>query len=197
MRRFQRVMVCAAVLLAGSTVATAGVCADAEQNAWVRSCAWALDAVERGERPRAQDPWKIVDNTDSLFAVPLDLAEQFVAACYDLLAQPDRVPETAAAWLASSGWPPTRNPCSRDEHQAWLRACEEDAAALPGQTRSELLVRFRTEGGLSTWADRTFLHRRCEYWKVRVHFSLVDEHGESAGDLVQTSSSYIGSEMMD
>ncbi len=57
--------------------------------------------------------------------------------------------------------------------QIWdvLTECKKITA---GTTRTELLKVFTTEGGLSTAAHRTFVHRRCPYIKVDVDFTLSD-----------------------
>jgi hypothetical protein len=43
----------------------------------------------------------------------------------------------------------------------------------PGMTRDELLGVFRTEGGLSTGLERTFVSRQCPYFKVDTKFKAV------------------------
>jgi len=42
-----------------------------------------------------------------------------------------------------------------------------------GMTRFDLLKVFRTEGGLSTGLQRTFVSRDCPYFKVDVEFKAV------------------------
>jgi len=37
--------------------------------------------------------------------------------------------------------------CTRDEHLQWLRSCEDEALALPGRTRADLLATFYRDGG--------------------------------------------------
>jgi hypothetical protein len=44
----------------------------------------------------------------------------------------------------------------------------------PGMTRADLMRVFTTEGGMSTAAHRTFVHRRCPYIKVDVDFTPSD-----------------------
>lgn len=53
--------------------------------------------------------------------------------------------------------------------QAVLRQCEE---LHPGDTREKLLRTFTTEGGISTAAQRTYVHRHCPNIKVHVEFTL-------------------------
>ena len=55
-----------------------------------------------------------------------------------------------------------------------LNILKEWKTITPGTTRTELLKVFTTEGGLSTAARRTFVHRRCPYIKVDVDFTLSD-----------------------
>src|ERR1039458_7697527 len=45
----------------------------------------------------------------------------------------------------------------------------------PGMKRADLLKVFTTEGGISTAAHRTFVHRRCPYIKVDVEFALSEQ----------------------
>ena len=53
-----------------------------------------------------------------------------------------------------------------------LNILKEWKTITPGTTRTELLKVFTTEGGLSTAARRTFVHRRCPCIKVEVDFTL-------------------------
>ena len=43
----------------------------------------------------------------------------------------------------------------------------------PGMTRETLLTVFRTEGGLSTGLQRTYVSQDCPYFKVNVEFQAV------------------------
>ena len=55
---------------------------------------------------------------------------------------------------------------------AVLKECQ---TVKPGKTtREELGKIFTTEGGLSTPAQQTFVHRSCPYIKVQVEFELAD-----------------------
>jgi hypothetical protein len=166
---------------------------DEAQNRWFTSCAWALDDVRRVETPYPTDP---AERTDVLFKAQSNLSDEFVDSCYRLSAELDRVPQEHGTSLRTSfqfhGWPPPDDPCTRDAHLRWLRACEGDALALPGLTRAELLKNFIEDGGLSTYEDRTYFHRRCVYLKVDVHFSLTHEQAESPDDAVKSASPYVG-----
>ncbi len=65
---------------------------------------------------------------------------------------------------------------------------------MPGMTREALCRIFKTEGGLSTGLQRTFVSRDCPYFKVDVEFQAVgrpdrDENGrvtlaEDSSDLI-------------
>lgn len=169
-------------------------CDEAAQNRWLTSCAWALYDVRRAETPYPTDPAEL--NTDALFKAQSSLSDEFVDSCDRLLAELDRVPQEHGTSLRASlrfhGWLPPDDPCTRDAHLRWLRACEGDALALPGLTRAELLNNFSEDGGLSTYEDRTYFHRRCGYLKVDVHFSLTHEQAESPDDAVESASPYVG-----
>jgi hypothetical protein len=57
------------------------------------------------------------------------------------------------------------------EHTEWIATVLQDAWKIkPGMTRQQLLKLFKTEGGLSTRRQRTYVYRRCPYIKVTVHF---------------------------
>ncbi|HEY2294595.1 MAG TPA: hypothetical protein VGM86_28170 [Thermoanaerobaculia bacterium] len=170
-------------------------CDEAAQNRWLTSCAWALDGVRRAETPYPTDPAEL--NTDALFKAQANFSDEFVDSCYRLSAEPDRVPQEYGTSLRLLGWPPPGDPCTRDAHLRWLRACEGDALALPGLTRAELLNNFIEDGGLSTYEDRTYIHRRCGYLKVEVHFSLTHEQAESPDDAVESASPYVGCAIFD
>jgi len=51
---------------------------------------------------------------------------------------------------------------------------KECSMITPGKTRADLLKIFTTEGGLSSAARRTYVHRRCFFIKVNVEFSIPD-----------------------
>lgn len=60
------------------------------------------------------------------------------------------------------------------DHAAWVaNVLARMETIKPGMTRKDLLVVFRTEGGLSTGLRRTFVSRDCSYFKVDVQFEAV------------------------
>ena len=186
------------VLCFGLPAFGAGRCDEAAQNRWLTTCAWALDDVRRVETPYPAGPG---ERTDVLFKAQSNLSDQFVDFCYRLSAELDRVPQEHGTSLRTSlrfhGWPLPDDPCTRDAHLRWLRACEGDALALPGLTRAGLLNNFIEDGGLSTYEDRTYFHRRCGYLKVDVHFSLTHEQAESPDDVIESGSPYFGCQVFD
>ncbi len=184
----------AGILLALYLVApahSASRCSERAQSIWLTSCGWALDAIRRAESPHPENPR---ENTDALFTPQTNLSDEFVDACYELLAQPGRVPTSdhLRSFLRSS----LADPCTRNDHLQWLRSCESDAHALVGLTRADLLRTFHEEGGLSTFSERTYLHRRCHLLKVEIQFSLTHPDTESPDDVIEdVSSPYIGEEL--
>jgi hypothetical protein len=161
-------------------------CDESAQNRWLSSCGWALYEVRLAETPQ---PKSILEyNPDALFSAKSNLSEEFVDSCYELLAHPDRVPAKPGAASSYYDWPLPHDPCTRDEHLLWLRACESDALALPGHTRAELLPKFIQDGGFAPG----YLHRRCGYLKVDVVFSLTPGLDESPADLIESVTPYIG-----
>ena len=63
---------------------------------------------------------------------------------------------------------------SAEDHVAWVaQALKQMQTIKPGMTRQTLLTVFRTEGGLSTGVQRTFVSRDCPYFKVDVEFQAV------------------------
>ena len=68
----------------------------------------------------------------------------------------------------------SRQPRTRDDHIAWVADSLKHMQTIKaGMTRTELLVVFTTEGGLSTPLRRTFVSRDCPYFKVDVEFEAV------------------------
>src|SRR6267378_1635880 len=60
------------------------------------------------------------------------------------------------------------------DHIAWVNHTLRRMETIkPGMTRFDLLKVFRTEGGLSTGLQRTFVSRDCPYFKVDVEFQAV------------------------
>ncbi|MGB9337558.1 MAG: hypothetical protein WCB14_21290 [Candidatus Acidiferrales bacterium] len=69
------------------------------------------------------------------------------------------------------------------EHRGWVaQALKKMETIKPGMTRKALLEVFKTEGGLSTGLQRTYVSKECSYFKVDVEFEVVgrpnrDENG--------------------
>jgi hypothetical protein len=156
-------------------------CTQAEQGRWLNACAWALNEVRIAEHPGERD-----DN--GLFRAQSSLSKEFTDSCYQLLSQPDRVPAEAFELLSDLGWPLIDDPCTRSEHLQWLAACEQDALALKGQTRADLLVKFSMAGGFSP----DFLHNTCADFKIEVNFRLKHEGAESPDDVIESVTPYLG-----
>ncbi len=85
------------------------------------------------------------------------------------------------------------------EHEAWVAdSLKKIQEIKPGMTRADLLKVFRTQGGLSTALNRTYVYRECPYFKVDVEFEAVgrpalDKEGrvtavESDADLIKAIS---------
>jgi hypothetical protein len=173
-----------AILLAlcsGLPALGADGCSAGAQYGWLTSCGWALYAVRRAETPKPKDTWP----PDVLFQPKDELSAEFVEACSRLVAEPERLPDKPTVPLE----PLLADPCTRDEHLQWLQSYENDALALPGHTRAELLATFYQDGGFSGGPrDGTYIHNRCGLLKVDVHFSLTDEGAESPDDVIEAVS---------
>lgn len=60
------------------------------------------------------------------------------------------------------------------DHIAWVqRTLTRMKTIKRGMTRKELLTVFKTEGGLSTGLQRTFVSQDCPYFKVDVDFKAA------------------------
>ena len=60
------------------------------------------------------------------------------------------------------------------DHIAWVNHTLQRMETIkPGMARFDLLKVFRTEGGLSTGLQRTFVSQDCPYFKVDVEFKAV------------------------
>ncbi|HSS47628.1 MAG TPA: hypothetical protein VLX28_01655 [Thermoanaerobaculia bacterium] len=151
-------------------------CSEGAQYGWLSSCAWTLFEVRRAETPKPKDGWP----PDVLFRPKDDLSAEFVEACSQLVAEPERLPAKPMMPLK----PLLADPCTRDEHLRWLQSCEKDALDLPGRTRADLLATFFRDGGFG----ETYVHKRCSYLKVNVDFSLTVEGAESPDDVIESVS---------
>jgi hypothetical protein len=66
------------------------------------------------------------------------------------------------------------------EHTKWIdQVLRTVATVTPGMTRAQLLTVFKTEGGISTRFQRTYVYRQCPYIKVTVAFEA--EKGKEIG----------------
>jgi hypothetical protein len=166
-------------------------CSEGAQYAWLSSCSWALFEIRRTETPQPKGPYESTGNV--LFAAEANLSDELVEACYKLVAEPERLP--AKPFMSIR--PLLADPCTWDEHLQWLQSCENDALALPGQTRADLLARFSQDGGFSSFSDEAFVHRRCGLLKASVSFSLTVAGEESPSDVVETVSVYVDALIFD
>lgn len=167
-----------AILLAlcsGLPARAAEGCNEAAQNAWLSSCDRALFDVRQAETPHPKGPFESPGSVH--FAAQANLVGDFVEDCDKLVAEPDRLPAKAAESLRLL----KADPCTREEHLQWLQTCEDEALALPGHTRAELLATFFKDGGFSA----AYVHKRCSYLKVDVDFSLTIEGTESPDDVIE------------
>lgn len=62
----------------------------------------------------------------------------------------------------------------------------EMTAVKVGMTRADVERVFTTEGGIATTAQRTYVFRKCPYFKVDFEFSsdVIDQRGEGPHDKV-------------
>ncbi len=176
-----------------SAAAEHRACTDQDENAWASQCALATHEARIQELlGGSPDPWALLTTS---FEADHDLAGSFLAECYDLLDHPTRLPSRLRLPLQRAYLADARAGCTRREHVKWLRACEEDALALPGSTRADLLRVFQEEGSISSRARRTYIHPRCQNLKVTVTFKEVGAAGplgESADDIVLVAVPFIG-----
>ena len=78
---------------------------------------------------------------------------------------------------------PHNQPASSADHIQWVSDTLIRMQSInPGMTRANLLTVFKTEGGLSTRLQRTYVSRDCPYFKVDVHFRLPQGSTEQASD---------------
>ncbi len=81
---------------------------------------------------------------------------------------------TIAGSKASFAVPAKAQDQASQNHWTWVtEVLEKMQTVAPGMTREALYRVFRTEGGLSTGLQRTFVSRDCPYFKVDVEFQAV------------------------
>src|SRR5215469_4830765 len=94
------------------------------------------------------------------------------------------------------------NPVSRD-HTDWVAATLRTMQTIkPGMTRANVLKVFRTEGGISSRLQHTYVLRDCPYIKVDVRYRPVGQDEdllrEAPADIIVTiSRPYLDWSVMD
>lgn len=183
----------------GSGVVNRSCSADESKNEWLLACAWAVREDRSREVPdpsQPRDPWSILENSNKVFMADDHLADRFVDRCVALGKADPSPGEGDWPKLASFQGLSRSAGCDAGALKAWLAKCVAEAESLaPGGRRSELLERFRVEGGIYHPCDRTFLHRRCEMLKIEVTFRCLEgdwDAEEEPEDEVETVEPYIG-----
>jgi hypothetical protein len=141
----------------------------------------------------------LAEDTEQVFVISENSADDFVESCDRLLSDGPQVPEGVTKNLASL-WPP-RTICPRSLLEPWLNACVRDAKALhPGSTKEALLENFHVDGGISDMVEVRFVHNRCWMLKVLVSFAggagKIDDW-EDPDARVETVCTYIGIPLFD
>jgi len=97
------------------------------------------------------------------------------------------------ATLIGSAQTTPRGPQLDAEHTKWITDVLRSIEMIKvGSTRSELLVLFTTEGGLSTTSQRTYVYRLCPNIKVDVKFAAQSRAEALPTDtIVQISRPYL------
>jgi hypothetical protein len=85
------------------------------------------------------------------------------------------------------------------EHTKWIDGTLRSIEKIKvGQTRSDLLILFTTEGGLSRPSQRTYVYRHCRYIKIDVKFDMPNSGEELPTDkIVEISRPYLNWSTMD
>jgi len=64
----------------------------------------------------------------------------------------------------------------QQEHREWVQQVMKAISAIkPGMTRNDLTPLFTEDGGLQTRQDGRYVYAQCDYIKVDVTFSPVDD----------------------
>jgi hypothetical protein len=173
-----RTLVMGAVLLASGLCPTASPvgaaepasrCTDASHQAWLSACFAATGS-------RNPPDWPL-DLPASGYYPDSDLVRELASDCHARTAQ-------------SSG---SLDGCDWQSHVDWLDRCVAELHAVVGSSRSALLKVVKEEGGISTYAQRDYQHRRCFPLKVEVTFSVdASATAESPDDVVNKVVPYIG-----
>lgn len=97
--------------------------------------------------------------------------------CVGALAQNEVQPKTAS---------------SDQEHSAWIvNVLHAIETIKPGMIRSDLARLFTTEGGLSTFAQSTYVYRQCPYIKIDVTFSTSGKQELPTDKILEVSRPYL------
>lgn len=81
---------------------------------------------------------------------------------------------TAIGFSAASQAPAFAGPESCPDHVEWVgKLMEKMEAVKVGDTRKSLLSVFKTEGGLSTALEHTYVSQDCPLFKVDVKFHAI------------------------
>jgi len=90
-------------------------------------------------------------------------------------------------------------PCNDSDHTDWIAGVLQATESIrTGMTRSDLLKRFTTEGGLSQSSQRTYVYRECPYIKIDVKFAASRKSAELPADkIVEVSRPYLAWSVMD
>jgi hypothetical protein len=80
-----------------------------------------------------------------------------------------------------------------EERTKWIgKVLRQISAIVPGMRRSDLLKLFRTEGGLSTRTQRTYVQIECPYIKINVRFKAATTESpgvdENPDDIIESIS---------
>lgn len=158
-----------ALLVADGPAGAGKRCTASAHQGWADRCLAAIEAELAPTRPAPSDPWQILE--EFRFTAP-DLDAAFAGRCAVLANEPSRLPADRRSALARRGWPATADPCTAAEHRAWLRTCVADATRLgAGDARRAILAAFQPDGGISTFTQQAFVHRRCALVRVEVTFA--------------------------
>jgi hypothetical protein len=95
-----------------------------------------------------------------------------------------------------SGTPETKNKCA-DSHCEWVEnSLKEMQTIKEGMTRRQLKSVFMEEGGTFNRFGRSYIYRKCQFFRVSVKFKPVGDlknHSESPDDMItEISEPFLG-----
>jgi hypothetical protein len=99
----------------------------------------------------------------------------------------------ASALAAPAGAAPTPKDAG-DARVAWVRDCYADIRAVkPGQTRGDLLKKFKQAGGLYNRRIASYMYTKCPYFKISVTFEPAGPGEKLSADdkIVKVSTPYL------